>query len=79
MPVTTRVPSVDGAVPSHSLSLTSFGSPPPPCIRGTGETYLRTGDRCHIDADGLLHIEGRIKDLIIINGRNIYPQVIVCA
>ncbi len=51
-------------------------APPPPPWRGRAaeETYLRTGDRCHIGADGLLHVEGRIKDLIIINGRNIYPQ-----
>ncbi|MEU0092564.1 fatty acyl-AMP ligase [Kribbella sp. NPDC006257] len=35
--------------------------------------YLRTGDLgvCH---DGDLYITGRIKELIIINGRNIYPQ-----
>eukprot|EP00903_Cladosiphon_okamuranus_P019463 g17897.t1 len=36
--------------------------------------YLRTGDLCRIDTDGFLFVEGRLKDLIIVNGRNIYPQ-----
>lgn len=39
-------------------------------------TYLRTGDLGRVDAEGLLYVEGRHKDLIIVNGRNIYPQVI---
>ncbi len=37
--------------------------------------YLRTGDLGRIDAERLLYVEGRHKDLIITNGRNIYPQV----
>ncbi|CAN0071852.1 unnamed protein product, partial [Ectocarpus sp. 12 AP-2014] len=36
--------------------------------------WLRTGDLCRIDPDGLLYVKGRIKDLIIVAGRNIYPQ-----
>jgi acyl-CoA synthetase (AMP-forming)/AMP-acid ligase II len=39
-----------------------------------GQTgFLRTGDLAVIDA-GELYVTGRIKDLIIIRGRNIYPQ-----
>ncbi|MDX9905778.1 MAG: AMP-binding protein [Bacteroidales bacterium] len=38
-----------------------------------GEKYLRTGDLGFFH-DGELYISGRYKDLIIINGRNIYPQ-----
>jgi acyl-CoA synthetase (AMP-forming)/AMP-acid ligase II/acyl carrier protein len=38
-----------------------------------GETFLRTGD-LGVVKDGELFITGRIKDLIIIRGRNIYPQ-----
>lgn len=38
-----------------------------------GEKYLRTGDLGFFH-DGELFISGRYKDLIIINGRNIYPQ-----
>ncbi|MGC5225265.1 fatty acyl-AMP ligase [Micromonospora sp. DT81.3] len=37
------------------------------------ETYLRTGDLGAL-VDGELVITGRLKDLIIIRGRNIYPQ-----
>lgn len=36
---------------------------------------MRTGDLARIDHSGLLFIEGRLKDLIIVAGRNIYPQV----
>ncbi len=40
--------------------------------------YLRTGDLAFIK-DGELYITGRLKDLIIIRGRNIYPQDIESA
>ncbi|MES2218889.1 MAG: AMP-binding protein [Pseudomonadota bacterium] len=39
-----------------------------------GTNYLRTGDLGFIDESGELYITGRIKDLIIINGSNYYPQ-----
>ena len=40
----------------------------------TGEgAFLRTGDLGLLDG-GELHVTGRIKDLIIIRGRNLYPQ-----
>lgn len=35
--------------------------------------FLRTGDLGFV-RDGLLYITGRIKELIVINGRNLYPQ-----
>ena len=38
-----------------------------------GRTYLRTGDLGLID-DGELYVLGRISDLVIIRGRNHYPQ-----
>lgn len=38
-----------------------------------GETFLRTGD-LGVIKDEELFITGRIKDLIIIRGRNLYPQ-----
>lgn len=39
----------------------------------TGDGWLNTGDMGYI-ADGMLYVTGRAKDLIIINGRNIWPQ-----
>ncbi len=38
-----------------------------------GETFLRTGDLGFMAA-GELYVTGRLKDLIILRGRNLYPQ-----
>ncbi len=40
------------------------------------EGWLRTGDLAYVDKKGKLVISGRIKDLIIHKGLNIYPQEI---
>ena len=42
-------------------------------IAGHNESYLRTGDLGFIDHNNHLYITGRIKDLIILNGKNYYP------
>ncbi|KAK6504592.1 hypothetical protein TWF481_006531 [Arthrobotrys musiformis] len=40
------------------------------------KTWLRTGDEAVIRSDGRLQITGRIKDIIIRGGENIYPSEI---
>ncbi|GAB3529765.1 amino acid adenylation domain-containing protein [Phytohabitans suffuscus] len=44
-------------------------------LAGTGEgPFLRTGDLGLVRDGGQLYITGRLKDLIVIHGRNHYPQ-----
>ena len=40
------------------------------------EGWLHTGDLCSMDARGFCYIEGRLKDMIIRGGENIYPREI---
>ena len=41
---------------------------------GDPRPWMRTGDLGFMDPDGELYCTGRIKDLIVLRGRNIYPQ-----
>ena len=47
-------------------------------LRGDDRSYMRSGDLGAI-VDGELFVTGRLKDVIILRGRNIYPQDIEAA
>jgi fatty-acyl-CoA synthase len=40
------------------------------------EGWMHTGDLARMDADGYIAIEGRIKDMVIRGGENVYPREI---
>ncbi|MEO6690054.1 MAG: AMP-binding protein [Dokdonella sp.] len=42
----------------------------------TTDGWFRTGDLGRMDADGALHLLGRIKDMILVDGANVYPAAI---
>ena len=36
--------------------------------------WVHTGDACYLDEQGYVYLEGRIKDMVISGGENIYPN-----
>ncbi|MCB1408663.1 MAG: acyl--CoA ligase, partial [Rhodobacteraceae bacterium] len=45
----------------------------------TADGYLRTGDLVRIGPDGALHLVGRLKEVIIRSGFNVYPPEVEAA
>jgi fatty-acyl-CoA synthase len=58
---------------SPSVMLGYFGNPEATRSVLSEDGWLATGDLGYV-ADGSLYVTGRAKDLLIINGRNIWPQ-----
>ena len=42
-------------------------------IEFDGKVWLKTGDKGFIDESGYLYYKGRLKDIIVHNGYNVYP------
>lgn len=71
-------------ISSPSVSLGYFGRPEATAetfgfsLPGDDRLYMRSGD-LGVLSDGELYVTGRLKDVIILRGRNIYPQDIEAA
>lgn len=49
---------------------------PEETVKALQNGWLHTGDLAYIDQDGYIFIVDRLKDMILINGENIYPREI---
>ena len=69
--------SEDGEILSRSLSVTpGYYNLPEKTEELLEGGWLHSGDQAEVDADGYYRITGRIKDMIIRGGENIYPREI---
>lgn len=50
-----------------------YGNDPEATAESIHDGYFHSGDLGYIDEDGYLHVEGRIKQLIIVGGSNVVP------
>jgi acyl-CoA synthetase (AMP-forming)/AMP-acid ligase II len=53
--------------------MTGYWNQPELSARALRNGWLHTGDAGHLDDDGYLHVTGRIIDMIITGGENVYP------
>jgi fatty-acyl-CoA synthase len=60
----------------YQTMLGYFGMPEETAAALDGDGWLRTGDLAAMDGRGYLTITGRLKDMIIRGGENIYPREI---
>ena len=67
-------------VSSSPCELSKFATPCPPfpdsCALNPNSCFLRTGDAASIDNEGRITIKGRLDNMIIRAGMNIFPQEI---
>lgn len=61
-------------VRSHQTMLGYFGMPEETAQAVTADGWLRSGDLGTMDARGFVRIVGRMKEMIIRGGQNVYPR-----
>jgi acyl-CoA synthetase (AMP-forming)/AMP-acid ligase II len=60
---------------SYAVMQGYFDHPQATAYTLDAQGWLHTGDLGSLDAPGYLHVRGRLKDMIIRGGENIYPRV----
>jgi len=58
----------------YHVMLEYFDNPEATALTIDAEGWLHTGDLCSMDSRGYCKVEGRLKDMIIRGGENIYPR-----
>lgn len=58
----------------YSIMKDYFNDPESTSLAIDGEGWLHTGDLGSLDDDGYCRVQGRLKDMIIRGGENIYPR-----
>ena len=68
-------PQTGGEMEVHSVTCTPgyWHKPDANAATFDAQRWMKTGDIGRIDEDGFLHITGRIKEIVIRGGENIYP------
>lgn len=71
-------PGQEGELQMRGPNLTSgyYRLPEESAALFTPDGWLRSGDMAKIDADGHLFITGRIKEMLIVGGENVFPREI---
>jgi malonyl-CoA/methylmalonyl-CoA synthetase len=67
-------PQAPASTPAWTAARAGAEDPDPARTDFTTDGSFRTGDLGLIDQDGYLHIVGRLKDVIITGGLNVYPK-----
>jgi long-chain acyl-CoA synthetase len=77
-----RIEDGEILVRGHNVMKGYWRRPQETAAAVTPDGWLRTGDLGRVDDEGMFHLEGRMSDVIIRDGRNISPaeiEAVLCA